>query len=182
MEETHASFGKLIARAKLGDKDAFAVIYESHLTPVFRYLYARLGNREESEDLAQETFLKAYQALERFESTHDSFLPYLFTVARNLLINRVKKKTPQTMPAEDLDREQGNDSTSSLSEKREQSESIQKALEVLTESEREVIELRFFAERTYTEIAVILEKREDAVRQQVARAIKKMRLNMATFE
>lgn len=182
MTETPESFQDLIIRAQSGDKDAFAHIYETHLTPLYRYIYVRLGNREEAEDIAQETFLKAYQALDRFEVTRDNFLPYLFTVARNLLINRSKKKRPDIMPAFELDREPGVEKTSTFAEQRELIETLRGALDTLSDTEREIIELRFFAERTYAEIAITCDKREDAVRQHVARGLKKMRIVMAQFE
>ena len=182
MSELGTSFQELVHRAKSGDKNAFAEIYETHLTPVYRYVYVRLGNREEADDITQETFLKAYQAIDRFEATRDNFLPYLFTVARNLLINRSQKKRADTMPVIDLDREPGSDDTSSYAQSEELKETLRGAMSTLSESEKEIIELRFFAERTYTEIAGILEKKEDAVRQHVARAMKKMRTHMAQFE
>lgn len=182
MTESPESFQDLIIRAQSGDKDAFSLIYETHLTPLYRYIYVRLGNREEAEDIAQETFLKAYQALDRFEVTRDNFLPYLFTVARNLLINRSKKKRPDIMPADELDRESSGENTSTFAERRELGETLRSALDTLSDTEREIIELRFFAEQSYAEIAITCEKREDAVRQHVARGLKKMRIVMAQFE
>lgn len=169
------TFQELIHRAKNGEQDAFGLLYEEHLTPVFRYAFARLGNREEADDIAQETFLRAYKAIDRFEVTTENFLPYLFTIARNLLINKSKKKTPVSMTGEEMERQSGELHADASALEREQKEVIQRALAHLTESEREIIELRFFAERSYAEIAILTEKREDAIRQQVARALRKMR-------
>ena len=61
---------------------------------------------------------------------------------------------------------------------RELRESLADAMEMLTDTEREVVQLKFFAERSYTEIAEALGKREDAIRQHVARSMKKMRVYM----
>lgn len=182
MTEAATQFQTLVLRAKSGDKQAFAEIYETHLTPVYRYLYVRLQNREEAEDITQETFLKAYQALDRFEATRDNFLPYLFTVARNLLINRGKKKRPDVQPPEELDRIVGTGDTAWYTEQEERKKTIMGALEILSESEREIIELRFFGEQTYAEIAELSGKREDAIRQHVARGMKKMRLHLEGYE
>lgn len=182
MIEEQLSFYDLVKKAKSGDKDAFSQIYETHLTPVYRYVYIRLGNREEADDVTQETFLRAYQAIDRYEATRENFLPYLFTVARNLIINRSQKKRADTMPTEDLDRNAGSESASTYAEHEELKETLRGAMATLSEIEREIIELRFFAERTYTEIAVMVEKSEDAIRQHVARAMKKMRTYMAQFE
>jgi RNA polymerase sigma-70 factor (ECF subfamily) len=182
MSEAQSPFQILVQRAKSGDKDAFAEIYETHLTPVYRYLYVRLGSKEEAEDITQETFLKAYEAIGRFEATRDNFLPYLFTVARNLLINRGKKKRPDVHPPEELDREAGAGDTAWFTEQEERKETVRSALTALSETEREIVELRFFGERTYAEIAELCDKREDAVRQHIARAMKKMRTHMTTSE
>lgn len=182
MSGTPSTFSSLVARAKSGDKDAFSEIYETHLTPVYRFVYSRLGNREEAEDLTQEAFVKAYQSLDRFQATRDNFLPYLFTVARNLLINRGKKKQPNYAPQDEIDREAGEGDTQWFAEQEERKATIATALEVLTESEREIIELRFFGERTYKEISELCDKKEDAVRQHIARSMKKMRAHFVTKE
>ncbi len=175
MEVSKETLEEIIQRAKGGDSKAFDMLYNAYFTPLYRYVYIRLKTREDAEDVVQDTFLKAYKALPRYEHTRDSMLPYLFTIARNLLINHTKKKRPDTFAGEDIDRHADEGKTSDFAEGRERSEELVVAMEVLTESEREVIELKFFGERTYLEIAELLDKREDAVRQHVARAMKKMR-------
>lgn len=171
-------FLSLVTRAKQGDKEAFGEIYETHVTPIYRYAFARLHDKQEAEDVTQEAFLKAYGSLPRFEARYDTFLPYLFTITRNLLINRGKRKKPEYLPLEELDRSTGELSASSFAEAKERSALLVQALQVLTETEREIIELRFFGECTYTEIAALCEKKEDAIRQHVARALKKMRTHL----
>lgn len=177
-EDTSVTFQELVLRAKSGDQDAFGTLYETHLTPVYRYAFIRLGNKEEADDIAQETFLRAYKAIDRFEVTTENFLPYLFTIARNLLINKGKKKTPELMPLEDVDREAGQISTDTYAIAEETKEIVRGALKTLSEADREIIELRFFGERSYAEIAALCDKREDAIRQQVGRALRKMRLHL----
>jgi len=61
------NFKNLVRRAKDGDQKAFSEIYENCYTPVFRYLYLRLKNRTEVEDLAQTVFLKAFQSFPSFK-------------------------------------------------------------------------------------------------------------------
>jgi len=178
-EDPVQTFQELVLRAKAGDQEAFGILYETHLTPVYRYAFIRLGNREEAEDIAQETFLRAYKAIDRFEVTTENFLPYLFTIARNLLINKGAKKTPEYMPGEDVDREASELRSDTMALEEEAKDVIREALLVLNDGEREIIELRFFGERSYPEISAICDKREDAIRQQVARALKKMRLHLS---
>ncbi len=169
------TFVELMARAKRGDRDAFGLLYESHLTPVYRYAVIRVGRKEDAEDIAQETFIRAYKALDRFEVTTDDFLPYLFTIARNLIINHTKKKQPEFRETEDIDQSGSALRADGDALHQERTRDIGILMESLSDMEREVIELRFFGERTYVEIAAILDKREDAVRQHIARALRKMR-------
>ncbi len=178
MDASGESLADIIFRAKSGDRSAFDVLYRMYVTPVYRYVFIRMRNKEDTEDVVQETFLKAYQALSRYEHEKESMLPYLFTIARNLLINHGKKKRPDGYLPEEIDRHAATDVTSKVATDRELSEELDSAMEVLTEMEREVIELRFFGEQTYVEMAEILGKREDAIRQHVARAIKKMKKKM----
>lgn len=182
MSASEPSFKELVERAQSGDADAFGIIYETHVTPVYRYVFVRTQHREEAEDIVQEAFLKAYEAIGRFETTRENFLPYLFTVARNLLINRGKKKKSDSLTHEEIDRHDGGSDTSKMAESDELTRALTGAMEVLTETEREVVELRFFGEQTYAEIAAILDKKEEAIRQHVARAMKKMRPLMSNYQ
>ncbi len=178
MQEGGKVLSEVIVRAKSGDRGAFDILYKEYVTPVYRYVYIRMRSKEDTEEVVQETFLKAFQALPRYEHSKETMLPYLFTIARNLLINHRKKKRPDAMLPEEMDRQGGDGDTMKGSIEREEREELQKAMEVLSLLEREVIELRFFGELTYAEIALQLGKREDAIRQHVTRALKKMRENM----
>ena len=175
METSEEILSEVILRAKSGDRGAFDIIYKEYVTPVYRYVFIRLRNKEDTEDVVQEAFLKTFQALPRYEHSKETMLPYLFTIARNLLINHRKKKRPDIMLPEEIDRHQGDGDTMQGSIAREEGEEIRRVMKVLSEIEKEVIELKFFGEQTYTEIAAQLGKREDAIRQHVARALKKMR-------
>ena len=182
MEVSKDTLEDIIQRAKGGDSKAFDMLYSTYFTPLYRYVFIRLKTREDAEDVVQDTFLKAYQALPRYEHTRDSMLPYLFTIARNLLINHTKKKRPDTMAGEDIDRNADEGKTSDMAEASELRKELLQAMTLLSETEREVIELKFFGEQTYAEIAETLDKREDAIRQHVARAMKKMKEVLSEHE
>jgi len=165
----------VIRRAKEGDRSAFDMLYVLYATPVYRYVFLRLHSVSDAEDITQETFMKAYQAIGRYSDETGNMLPYLFTIARNLLINHTKKKRPDAYQPEEMDKHGGTEQASDLAIAKEKSAAIQHAMSCLSDTEKEVIELKFFGERTYEEIAEILGKREDAIRQHVARGMKKMR-------
>ncbi len=166
---------EMILRAKNGDRSAFDTLYNTYAIPVYRYVFLRLRNVNDAEDITQETFMKAYQAIERYSDETGNMLPYLFTIARNLLINHTKKKRPEVYLPEEMNKHEGSEQASDLAMARERTEEIRSAMSQLSETEREIVELKFFGELSYTEIAEILGKREDAIRQHVARSIKKMR-------
>jgi RNA polymerase sigma-70 factor, ECF subfamily len=170
-----ASLPEIIERARQGDKEAFTALYRLYYTPLFRYVFMRVRDMQETEDIVADTFLKSYQAFERYQHERETMLPYLFTIARNLLINQGKKKRPDLFFPEEIDRYSGGDGTDKQALDRERHDELRGAMNELTKTEREVIELRFFGERTYEEIADAMEKNEDAIRQHVARAMKKMR-------
>lgn len=168
-------FDQLIARAKTGDNDAKAHLYEEYATPLYRFIYVRIRDKEEADDIVQDTFIRAFGAIDRFSDQGKGMLPYLFTIARNLIINRAKKKHTEAIDMDFLNAHDSGERTDSATLLIDTRVEILRALNDLTETEREVIALKFYGERTYSEIAEELGKREDAVRQHVARGIKKMR-------
>jgi RNA polymerase sigma-70 factor (ECF subfamily) len=182
MSEMNESMNEIIKRAKSGDREAFDTLHEMYVTPVYRYVLMRLHNVDDTEDVVQETFMKAYQAIDRYEDEGKGMLPYLFTIARNLLINHTKKKRPETFLPEEMDRHAGGESASAGAILGELTSALRKAMEALSALEREAVELKFFGERTYAEIAVIMGKREDAIRQHIARSMKKLRVIMRETE
>lgn len=86
--ESHASIEELVSRAQHGDKDAFTLLYQEYVNPIYRYIYVRVGNHtEQSEDLTQEVFLKAIKYIERYRYNGKPFVSWLFQIAHNLVID-----------------------------------------------------------------------------------------------
>lgn len=168
----------LMEKAKQGDTEAFGRIYELYFTPVFRYVLLRIRNKEESENITQEVFLKVFKVIDRFEERGKSPLNLFFTVARNALIDFWHKK--KDLLIEDLEQEftpinhQEFDPGRSV-ERSFLNETIKKALEILTDEQREIIELRFFVGLKTKEIAELLEKKEEAIRQMQCRALRALK-------
>ncbi len=156
----------------------FEKLYKLYLTPVYRYCYLRLGNKESAEDVAHTVFEKVYTAKNSFRDQGKSPLTYLFTIARNTIIDRSRKTElvavdPQSasfQQLEDLD----NSPTASVLQ-REASQAVYKALQSLSEESREVVVLRYISELSYEEIASFLNKSQEAVRQTVSRGLKELR-------
>jgi RNA polymerase sigma-70 factor (ECF subfamily) len=86
-----ADESQMIQKAKSGDADAFGELYTQNMEAVFRFLYSRLGNRQDAEDLTEETFFRIWQSLPQFEDQGVPFLAFAFHIARNLLIDHRRR-------------------------------------------------------------------------------------------
>lgn len=82
---------ELMIRCRAGDQTAFAEIIDRHKDPLVNYLTRIMGNREQGEDVAQETFLKFYQARHRYEE-RGTLTAYLFRIAVNLVRTQQRRK------------------------------------------------------------------------------------------
>jgi RNA polymerase sigma-70 factor (ECF subfamily) len=81
---------KIIQQVLQGQTEAFALLVDHYKGPVFNLAYRMTGSRQDAEDLTQETFLKAFLGLKRFDRQR-RFFPWLFTVAVNTVRNHLKK-------------------------------------------------------------------------------------------
>lgn len=176
--ETPPDPKELMRRAKAGDETAIAAIYELYFTPVYRYLRLRVANREDCEDLVQMVFLKAYQAFPNFQEREGSPLAYFFTIARNLAIDHWRKQRghlhSDIESFELIDGSEASDQALAGEGKR----LVYQALAKLKKDQREVLILRFINELSNREIAGIMEKTEEAVRQIQSRALRALRKEM----
>lgn len=82
---------RLIADYLNGDESAITILIDRHLKAVFNFTYRLVGNRQDAEDIAQETFLKMWRGLKKFRQ-NENFKTWLFTIARNTAIDSLRKK------------------------------------------------------------------------------------------
>src|SRR5206468_1386063 len=94
-----ASDEALVEAARRGDRDAFGLLVERYRVLVYAFCFARLRNKEEAEDTAQEAFLRAYQYLPEFRMA-DRFGGWLMRIARNLCTDVVRRR--RSRPTEEL--------------------------------------------------------------------------------
>lgn len=170
--------GILMHLAKDGDPDAFGQLYTLYFTPVFRYIYARVSNKDDANDLAQVVFLKAYQSITRFHDQNKPPLAYFFTISRNSVIDYWRKK--KDIPFSDIENTiiglpDTAQSPHDAAEKKSMAQTIHQTLLQLTDEQQEVIVMRFINEMSNKEIAELLGKTEEAIRQLQCRAIKSLR-------
>lgn len=163
---------KLISRAQAGEKEAFGEIYKMFMKRIHRYIFYLIYDRELAEDLTQYTFLKAWKALPTFSTVNGSLQAFLFRIARNSVIDYIRKKKDLSIdvvkdPVSDLNIE------NSVVLEQEKLE-LYKALSRLDDFEKNIVILRFFEELPFLEIAKITGKTEGAVRVRTHRALRKL--------
>ena len=88
---------QLIRRIRAGDREVFRVLVEANQGSVFRVCLHLLGDRARTEDLSQDTFVRAFQKLDQFDESKGKFAVWLVTIARRLCFNAMKKATPYLM-------------------------------------------------------------------------------------
>lgn len=172
---------ELMKRAQAGDASAFSEIYGRYLTPVFRYVYFRVKQREEAEDLTQTIFMKVFNGLDDIVVGTTDPLAYFYTVARNTVIDYWRKKKDVSFADnEDTISQIPDTKDSPLSSviQGDQANTIKAALVHLSDDQRQVIELKFFFDLSADEIAKRIGKSVDAVRQLQCRGLKVLRTHI----
>lgn len=162
------------------DADSFVHLYRLYLNPVYSYLYARLGNRQEAEDVTSVAFERAWSSIGNYAPT-GSFKAWLFTIVNRSLADYYRGRKPAPVGVDSLadtltDGAMGPEETVIASE---QLRHVMSAMSTLSPEQQEIIALRFLGELRYKEIADILGKREAAVKMAAYRGLDEMRKRLA---
>ena len=157
----------LMLRVKRGDRAAFTELVEKYRQPLFNFIYRTLRDETETEDVAQNVFLQVYKSRDRYERTA-KFSTWLFTIARNLCLNEIRRRTRH--PADSLEEthaEYDDQPSRQYEDKKiflptdnvlhsELAQKIEAALAELPENQRTAILLCRQDELSYEEIAAVL--------------------------
>jgi RNA polymerase sigma-70 factor (ECF subfamily) len=177
-----------VRRALSGDQEAFATIVEKYKDPVFNVAYRMLGNPTEAEDVAQETFVRAYTQLRTYQEGR-RFSTWLLSIASHLSIDQLRRRRFLALPLENApflewiaDLGAGPEQAAL---QLEASDEMQKVLSVLPPKYRTVLVLRYWYDLSYEEIAEMLgltsalvKARLHRARELVARTLKAQGLDM----
>ncbi len=169
-----------IIQAQQGNDEAFTRLVEQYQTPVFNMCFRMLGESEAAEDAAQESFLRAYQNLTRYDRQRP-FATWLLSIAAHYCIDRLRKKrfgifsldaeqSDDDAPFELPDMEAVNPEHESM--RREEQELIQIALKGLDATDRAAVILRYWYDFSEIEIADSLKLSVSAVKSRLHRARK----------
>lgn len=158
------------------DDVPFAELFRAEYSTVYRYFYYRTGSRTMSEDLTQETFVRAYRAFARFDPSRASSATWLLTIARRLFVDEWRR-TSQHVYAETEVPESvaGEESPEAELCRRETNAALYRAMAMLSERERHLIALKYAAGLRNREIARILGKSERHTAVLLCRTLAKLR-------
>ena len=154
---------------------AIAGLFEEYYDKVVRYIYIRISDQPEAEDLAGEVFLKALKSMGSYRGSAEQLRFWIFKIARNIVIDHYRKMSKRkTVNLDDVEIADGTN-VEEMAEQRLQIGELTKAMKQLTEAQREVIGLRFFAGLSSAETAQVLGKSSGAVREMQCDAIQRLR-------
>src|SRR3954467_5729179 len=175
----------VLARARQGDSEAFRALVERHSRSVFRLAFRMTGNEQDAEDVVQESFLKAYRQLGRFES-RANFGTWLYRIVANCSVDlmRAKQARHDMTRSESLDEAAHLPSADApdpqrLAESGEIQQRVADALADLSPLERAAFTLRHYEGRSIDEICKTLGLGTSAAKHSVFRAVKKLRHALA---
>lgn len=166
---------QLVTRCRAGDQDAFAQVYAQYERQVFRYAYHLLGNREDADDIKQETFLRAYQAIKSFRS-ESSLQTWLLKICGNLCRDRIKSWDRRkvvydsTLRDEQLGASGESEDPLAIVQRNEMTDTIFRVLRGMPEAQRIIIVLHEIEDLNYDEISAILGCSRTSVKLRLFRA------------
>jgi RNA polymerase sigma-70 factor (ECF subfamily) len=170
----------LLTRAQQGDAGAFAELYELHSPAVHRFLLTRLaGSHEAAEDVTSVVFLKVWQKVGLYEDRGLPFQAWIFRIARNCLIDHIRRKPPLTADSLDLATDVPNSNSGSEYRQVLDRHILEAALARLGDVQRQALTLRFVDGLSTHETAKIMGRSTDAVKKLQARALINLRRLMS---
>jgi RNA polymerase sigma-70 factor, ECF subfamily len=157
------------------DPQAFSKLYDKYWLPLYRFIFQRIADDDAVKDIAQQVMIKALKNIKSYRSEGFAFSSWLFRIAISEISNAVKKdKTERALRAQTVELEHLNDDLES-----DQSELrmglLKAMLDRLSESELELIEMRYFEKRKLKDVAEILEISEGNAKVKMHRIMTKMK-------
>jgi RNA polymerase sigma-70 factor (ECF subfamily) len=183
---------ELVLLARNGSEKAFRELLDRYQRPVFSLVYRMVRDRERAEDLAQETFIKVFNHLERYDPKY-KFSSWIFKIASNLAIDQLRKKEPETVSLEGsrhastaeqqeatrIQIESRDENPEESLEAKELGAGIEHAVGQLRPEYRTAIILRHVEGRPYEEIAQIMDVPLGTVKTYIRRARLELRETLA---
>ncbi|MBL8231632.1 MAG: sigma-70 family RNA polymerase sigma factor [Bryobacterales bacterium] len=180
MEQTEAA---AVDRARAGDGDAFRVLVERHSRSVYRLAFRLTGNEQDAEDVVQETFLRAFKQLDRYDG-RAAFHTWVYRIAANYALDLLRSRKRVEQPREDdqatvFDQLRATGPAADRLVYADQvKRKLREAMDELSEQERAAFVLRHFEGLSIEEIGGTLGVGESATKNSIFRAVRKLRRSL----
>jgi RNA polymerase sigma-70 factor, ECF subfamily len=171
---------EIITRVLNGDCQAYALLVEEYKSPIYNFAYRMTGNLEDSDDLTQEIFIRAYKNLWRFD-LEKRYFTWLYTISLNLIRNHLKKvKKDKLLNRINNDKysAEENKSAESILIAAQEADGIDSALAILEYEVRAMIIMKYRDELSFEAIAEITGKSLSAVKMAIYRGLEKLKESM----
>lgn len=170
----------LIKRALAGDGVAFTALVERHFGAAYASAYAVLGNSSDAEELAQETFVQAFQKLDRLREP-GAFVGWIWRISRDLALKHIRKHGRMKV-VEEVPETGSNDSPLAPLVAGEEQQVLRGALAKLPDEQREALLMKYWQDLDYGEMSRRCGVSEEALYQRVCRGLKRLRELLAENE
>lgn len=163
-------------QALKGDPQAFAQLIELYQRPVFNLCYRMLGTVEDAEDASQETFLRAYRSLRRYDASR-SFITWLLSIAAHYCIDQMRRRRYPVISIEDLPVPDLPDHSPGMETKlgsKQERERVRGLLQQLDPTDRAAVVLYYWYDYSYEEIGQALSLTIPAIKSRLHRARRAM--------
>ena len=146
-----------------------------HVDRVYRNIYYRVGNEADAEDLTQQVFLKAWQAIGKYKKMASPFVAWLMTISHNLVVDFYRTRKDRAYLEAEVLPDDSTPSPERAAEASIEKQRLRRAILQLGGDEQQVVILRFVEGFEFTEVASLLKKKEGNIRVILHRALVKLR-------
>lgn len=174
-EEPTSDEATLVQRAVGHNPEAFGRLYDIHVDRVYRHIYYRVGNEQDAEDLTQQVFLKAWQAIDRYKRKASPFIAWLMTISHNVVVDFYRTRKDKSYLEAEVLADGSALSPEGAAEASFEQQRLRRAILQLGGDEQQVVILRFMEGFEFSEIASLIDKKEGNVRVILHRALVKLR-------
>jgi RNA polymerase sigma-70 factor, ECF subfamily len=164
---------QIISKIQAGDSELFGDIFDNYANRIFRFILLKVSNRDDAKDILSETFLGAYQSINRYKPGKAKLSTWLFSIARRKIADYYRKNR-KTISLDKVSLISNMDLASDIENKLECEKLLEK-IQTLPDSLKEIIILRYVEELDYQEIAKITCKNINHIRVLCHRAVKKLK-------
>jgi RNA polymerase sigma-70 factor (ECF subfamily) len=172
----HGNESDWLKNAQNGDSEAFTNLVETYERPVYNLCYRMLGNAQDAEDAAQETFVRAYLSLKHYDNNR-AFSTWLLSIAAHYCIDQIRKRRVQIVSIEDLPVPELADHSPGMEsnlKRKEEQQKIRAVLGILDSTDRAAVIMYYWYDFSYDEICEALSLSMSALKSRLHRARRAM--------